>query len=405
MFMRIFFRTLLFALGQALIVSPVLAFDNDFEINDINLVEENFLDIKAHRFRKSLEYQWYDHTTAWRITGASLDGDLAFVQSELKLQRELSEYLNVRLELEEEVFYADKEFPGPTAEVEIYPWAGDFGFSLLGTPAYEKREMDLGFALIWGRRPWNYTRFEYLDVDANYNKKNAVDNTFYSKDPRNLKLEGAYQLGGHYKLRFSLNREKPLELVDKDSSDLFKHEAYDYSLLFDYQPVPDSVIGITVNGFSLDKSRSQTGQNQQQATDYFSADVYWVKGMGKQYELRLGTQYDTITNDIRDLLTTSNNLDYHMKTLQVYATAYHPFNEHMAWDFGLHLGQVEEIQNFLQDNSKDTLNDGVEAKFRLGFEYSSLDGRSSLQFNISLNVDDLFKDPGDGGGISFQSVF
>jgi hypothetical protein len=94
-----------------------------------------------------------------------------------------------------------------------------------------------------------------------------------------------------------------------------------------------------------------------------------------------------------------------MKTLQVYSSAYHPFNEHMAWDLGLYVGQVEEEQVYLQDSSRNTLNDSLEAKFRIGFEYSSSDGRSSLQLNISLNIDDVFKDPGDGGGLSFQSVF
>ena len=403
--MSIFLRALLIPLGLTLTISPVLAFDNDLEINDINLDHENFLDIKAHRYRKSLEYLWFDNTSGWRINIASLDSDLAFVQTELKLQNELSEYVNIRLEVEQKVFYADKEFPLPTAEAEIYPWAGNFGFSLLGTPAYEKREMDLGIALIWGRRPWNYIRFEYLDVDSLYNQKNVSDNTFYSKEPIALKLEGAYQFGGQYKLRFTISRDKPLELIDPDNNGIFRHEASDYFLLFDYQPVPDSVIGITINGFTLDKSSSQTGQNQQQTTDYISADIYWVKGMGKSYELRLGTQYDHITNDIRDLITTDNDLDYFMKTLQVYTSAYHPFNDHMAWDLGLYVGQVDEQQNFLQDNARDTLNDGVEAKFRMGFEYSSSDGRSSLQFNISLNLDDPVKDPGDGGGISFQSVF
>ena len=403
--MFIFLRAFLIPLGLTLTISSALAFDNDFEINDINLDHENFLDIKAHRYRKSLEYKWFDSTSGWRINIASLDSDLAFVQTELKLQNELSEYVNIRLEVEQEVFYADKEFPLPTAEAEIYPWAGDFGFSLLGTPAYEKREMDLGIAVIWGRRPWNYTRFEYLDVDSLYNQKNVTDNTFYSKEPITMKLEGAYQFAGQYKLRFSISRDKPLELIDPDNSGIFTHEASDYFLLLDYQPVADSVIGITINGFTLDKSSSQTGQNQQQATDYISADIYWVEGMGKSYELRLGTQYDHITNDIRDFITTSNNLDYFMKTLQVYTSAYHPFNEHMAWDLGLYVGQVEEQQNFLQDDAKNTLNYGVEAKFRMGFEYSSSDGRNSLQFNISLNLDDPFKDPGDGGGISFQSVF
>jgi hypothetical protein len=403
--MHIILRAFLVPYGLALSISPVLAFDNDFEINDINLSQENFLDIKAHRFRKSLEYQWFDNTTAWRITGASLNSDLAFLQTELKLQHALSEYVNVRLEVEQEVFYADKEFPLPTAEVEYYPWAGDLGFSLIGTPTYEKSDMDLGIAVIWGRRSWNYTRFEYVEVDALYNQKNVSDNGIYSEEPKALKLEGAYQFGAGYKLRFNISRDTPLELIDPDNNAIFSHEASDYFLLFDYEFVPGSVIGITIDGFTQDKSSSETGQSQQQATDYISADVYWVKGMGKQYELRVGTQYDQITNDTRDLITSSNDLDYSMKTLQVYTTAYHPFNEHMAWDLGLYVGQVEEQQNFLQDDSKDSLNDSVEAKFRMGFEYSSADGRSSLQFNISLNVDDLIDHPGDGGGISFQSVF
>ena len=403
--MRIIYSAFLVPFGLALTIAPVLAFDNDSEINDINLGTENFLDLKAHRFRKSLEYQWFDNITAWRITGASLNSDLTFLQTELKLQHALSEYINVRLEVEQEVFYADKDFPLPTAEVEYYPWAGDLGFSLLGTPTFEKRDVDLGIAMIWGRRTWNYTRFQYVEVDSLYNQKNVSDNSFYSKEPMAMKLEGAYQFGGHYKLRFNVSRDTPLELIDPDNNSIFTHEAGDYFLLFDYLIVPGSVVGITIDGFTLDKSSSQTGQNQQQATDYISADVYWVKGMGKQYEIRVGGQYDHITNDIRDLITTSNDLDYFMKTLQIYTTAYHPFNDHMAWDLGLYVGQVEEQQNFLQDDSKNTLNDVVEAKFRMGFEYSSADGRSSLQFNLSLNVDDLIDHPGNGGGISFQSVF
>lgn len=412
--MSVFLRAFLILPCLILAISPALAFDNDFEINNINLAKENFLDIKAHRYRKSLEYHWFDTTSGWRINIASLSSDLAYVQTEFKLQDELSEYVNIRLEVEQEVFYANKEFPLPTVEAEVYPWAGNLGFSLLGTPAYEKQEMDLGVAVIWGRRTWNYTRFEYLDVDSLYNRKNVTDNTYYSKEPVAMKLEGAYQFGGQfgktYKLRFSINHDKPLELIDPDNNGIFRHEASDYFLLLDYLPTPDSVIGITINGFTLDKfslqaASSLTEQNQQQDTDYISADIYWVKGMGKSYELRLGTQYDHITNDIRDLITTDNDLDYTMKTLQVYTTAYHPFSEHMAWDLGLYVGHVEEQQNFLQDNARDTSNDGVEAKLRMGFEYSSSDGRNSLQCNISLNLDDPFRDPGDGGAISFQSVF
>jgi hypothetical protein len=208
--MRRYLCTALATIALLLAVKPVQAFDDDYEINDINLNHENFLDINAHRFRKSLEYQWFDNNSAWRITGASLDADLAFVQTELKLHHELSDYVNVRLTAEQEVFYADKEFPFPTAEVEYYPWAGNAGIALLGTPSYEKSEMDMGIALIWGRRPWNYTRFEYLDVDALYNQKNFQDNSYYNKEPVALTLEGAYQFGELYKLRFKLRQESEL---------------------------------------------------------------------------------------------------------------------------------------------------------------------------------------------------
>ena len=389
----------------ATVVFPVQALDNDFEINDINLNEENFLDIKAHRFRKSLEYQWYDYNSAWRITGASLDGDLAFVQNELKLQKDMSEYVNVRLETKQQVFYADNTLMRPTVEVEVYPWAGNLGFSLLGTPAYEKRDMDLGGAVIWGRRPWNYLRFEYLEVDNLYNQKNPFDATYYSTQPKSYRLEGTWQFAGSCKLVFDFRNETQGVLLDPDSNGRFSHRANNYFVLFDYQRDPSSVIGITLDGFSLDKSREQSGEDRQQATDYVSVDIYWVSGMGRAYEWRLGSQYDYLRNDINDGINPADKLDYFMKTLQVYGTAYHPFNTHMAWDIGLYVGDVEERQNYVNDSSRNTVNQGVEAKLRMGFVYRSADGRSTLQFNISLNADDPVNDPGDGGGISFQSVF
>ena len=98
--MSVFLRAFLIPIGLTLAISPVLAFDNDFEINDINLDQENFLDINAHSYRKSLEYKWFDNTSGWRLNIASLDSDLAFTQTELKLQNELSEYVNIRLEVE-----------------------------------------------------------------------------------------------------------------------------------------------------------------------------------------------------------------------------------------------------------------------------------------------------------------
>ena len=399
--------SLLYVLSICLLSTDAIAtaFDGDFEINNIDMVEENFLDIKAHRFRKSLEDQWYDNTSGWRMNGASLDGDFAFLQTEIKLQQELSDSVNVRLEVEQETFYAEKDFPAPTVEVEFYPLANDIGFSLLGTAAYEKRDMNLGAALIWGRRPWDYTRLEVIKVDAVYNEKSAFDSTEQTQEPWNITLEGAYRFSGNYKMRYRYSLGDDLQLVDTVDNSRFDHSADDYFLLFDYHPTDDSVIGFTINGFNVDKSRYSSTEDGQQRLDYLSTDIYWVRGMHSDYEIRVGLQYDDLHNRIDDRVNIANGIDYSLTTLQLYSNVFHPFNEHMAWDLGLYLADVEEKQNFTADGTRNITNEGFQGKFRMGYVYRSRDGRSNLQINISLDVDELFNEFTDGGGISFQTVF
>ena len=87
--MNVQMRHISISLVLIMISSSSYASASEYEIDDINLNEENFLDRKAHSDRKSLVYEWYDYTSGWRMNGASLDGDLTFLQTELKLQHEL----------------------------------------------------------------------------------------------------------------------------------------------------------------------------------------------------------------------------------------------------------------------------------------------------------------------------
>ena len=80
--------------------------------------------------------------------------------------------------------------------------------------------------------------------------------------------------------------------------------------------VADVELG-ALDGFTLDKSKALTGYDQQQATEYISTDIYWVSGMGQAYEIRVGSQYDYITNSLRDYVNQINDLEYHMSTLQI----------------------------------------------------------------------------------------
>ena len=393
---------LLLTTTSQLLATP---FDGDFDIEEINMADENFLDINAYRFRKSIEDQWYDSLNGWRMNGASLNSDFTFLQTEIKLHQALSESVNVRLQAEQEVLYKEKDFPRPTVEVEIYPFNNDLGFAVLGTPGYEKRDIDLGGAIIWGRRPWNYARIELLKVDATYNVKTDFDNTELTEEPLNIKLETAYHFGEKFKSRFRYSLGDDFQLIDRDSNIRFDHVKDDYFLLVDYHPETGKIIGFTINGFNEDKSRLSSNEDRQQKIDFLSVDLYHVTGIQTDYEIRFGLQYDHLQNRIYDAIDLSQDESYDFSTLQAYSNVFHPFSEHMAWDLGLYLGHVEEIRKFTFADERDKTNDGFQGKFRFGFVYRSADGRNTLQLNVSLDIDEFFSATTDGGGISFQSVF
>jgi hypothetical protein len=218
-------------------------------------------------------------------------------------------------------------------------------------------------------------------------------------------LETAYRLGEKYKMRFRYSLGDDYQLIDRDANSQFDHTRDDYFLLIDYHPITGDVIGFTITGFNEDKSRLSPDEDRQQNLDYISTDIYWVTGMNSDYEIRTGLQYDHLRNRIYDRVDLALDEDYDFSTVQVYSNVFHPFSEHMAWDLGLYLGHAEENKNFTFTDQRDETTSGFQGKFRMGFIYRSADGRSNLQFNLSLDVDEFFTSPTDGGGISFQTVF
>jgi len=121
-------------------------FDGDIAINEPNFHTENFLDFKAYEFRKSVQEEWYTVENGWRVAGGSLGIDLAFVDSEIRLQKDLSDTLSVRLQHEHDVYYARKPVRDPLMEIAIRPWHKAIELSFLGTATFDKRQADLGFA-------------------------------------------------------------------------------------------------------------------------------------------------------------------------------------------------------------------------------------------------------------------
>jgi len=404
--MRPLFHSLLSAALIALTVrGPVFAFSDDIFIESVDLNAENFIDIRAQRFRKSQDYAWYDSLNGWRIAVASLDGDTFWYETELKFQHQLSKYVNVRMDIEQEVFFNRDPFPPPRFEVQLMPWGGNLGIGVQGHIAYDKRDNDVGLAITYGQRPWEYIRLGYMQLDAMYNEKNQFDDTRHTQSSDSYEIEGAYQQEDRYKMRFKLQRNTPLEMVSPDVNGTYNEEGDQGWLLFDYNLDKDTIIGTTLRGFESDKVLSQTGQDQSQAISYASYDFYYVKGLFGEYEISTGVIYDQIHEHLVDRLDSNVSRDYRLESLQAYSSVYHRYNDHMAWDVGLHVARVNEITDLLSTGTTDEEDKTTEAALRTSWEYRSADGTSALVLHFSFNLDDLANDPSDGGGASFQAVF
>ena len=129
---------------QTAAAGVALAFDDDKAISDVRLKDESFLDISAHSFRKSLELQWFNTLSGWRMGGGSVSTNRAFVQADLRMRHELSRKFQFGFELQHDHFYAPKSIPLPLVFADVYPSSRyDIGVSFLGTPAHDKRQSDL----------------------------------------------------------------------------------------------------------------------------------------------------------------------------------------------------------------------------------------------------------------------
>lgn len=387
-------------------LSPwALAYDNDTEINNINLSPENFIDIKADRLRKSLELRWHDIVSGWQMTGGSLDADRLFLDTDIKLHHDLSDTVFARMEIDQEVFYARKPFAAPQIDLGGYPFDLPIGISVLSTFAYDKRQFDLGGAVILGHRPWDYLRLAWTRVDTKYNDKNDFDDSYYSKEGETWDLEGAYQLSQRYRFRFSFIKDTPLQLITPEDNGVFDHKKFQYHLSLDYQLKPKNHIGMAVKGFELEKSKRTDSENRQQHTRFNSVEVYWLDNIDTQYELTVGAQMDYIKNRFSDRLNNSDSLQYHMQTWQMYGILHHDYSEHQGWDLGLYLSQVNEKEDYYSTARDDVALNQIESKFRTSWQYKSLNEKSVLLIHMSFNLDDLKGDPTDGGGMSFQTSF
>lgn len=393
--------------GMVLIFSNQIAFafDDDRTINNIHLKDESFLDINAHQFRKSLDLLWLDTVSGWRSTGGSVSTDRLYLYNDLRLHKQLFEALGFGLRYQQENFYAKKPAPSPLIYVDVYPQPDHvIAASLIGAPAYDKRQSDIGYAITLGRQPTNYSRLSWLKVDKFYNKKNEFDNSYYQEFGETWMLEGTYKPGQRWLIHYDLTRDTPLNFIFDDQTSHFRHQSYDYKFNLVNHLSKHQFMGANFRSLDADKYLQESSSNQGQKINYYMLDLYWVnKGFDGNRELTLGLRYDTFKERLRNYVNSNGTYDFELTTWQTYGSLYHSYSQHQAWDLGLYLGWSERSKQYLANNIYEYDDSGVQAKLRTSWQYHSIDRTSVLVITMTFNLDDLFDDPGDGGGIYLQT--
>jgi len=387
-------------------VAPLEAFDDDFGISEVELKEESFLDINAHGFRKSLDLEWREQLNGWRMGGGSTSTDRAFIRTDLRLYHELSEALMVSLDWDQDEFYAPKPTPAPIAAVHVYPFdQTDIGLAIQGEPDLDKRQSDFGYALIFGRQPHNFVKVTLVEIDKFWNSKNSLDNSFYRRPGELISIEGSYDLNERWQIDFELEQDQPLDFVFTDQISSFQYEAEDYQTRLIFRQTEELIYGLNLRSLRVNKNLTQTQSDQSQQIEYRSFDLYRISQFDPENELTLGARFDDIEDQVADAIDPAASYRFDLNTRQVYATWYHSYSTHQAWDLGLYIGYSDRRKTFAVANSVQFDQSSVQGKLRTSWQYQSADKSAVLVISISLNLDDLADDPGDGGGLYFQKRF
>jgi hypothetical protein len=387
-----------------IVASHAWAFDEDIAIDEPSFKPENFLDIKAYEFSKLVDEQWYRHPNGWRMRGGSLDYNLAYIDSEIRLAQHLSDKVTMRFEQQYFTYYARKPFQAPLLELGVRPLKPPVELALLGTPTYDKQKADLGLGLTLGHRTGDYFRFAYLNVDRYYNSKNVFDNSYYEKSPHTLSLQGAYRYK-QWELRLDRERYDPLQLIIPERNEDFRYRGNKLNFILNYHLTKGALTGITIYGLNIDKSLDNDVENRTQKLNHHMMDVYWAGPYKLFDEMGFGLRLDQFDNRVRDLDNHNGSYDYTFDTLQVYGTLKRDYTSHAAWGLGLYVGDVTRHKDFLTRSTDNNPEKTTQAKLRTSWEYHSQDKRSRFTAHITFNLDGLSHRPGDGGGLSYQGLF
>ena len=396
-------------LSVATQLSSVRAYDDASGISHSYFNQENFLDIKSYQFHKLKEDEWFESLGGWRLTGGSMGMDLLFTDLEVRLPHQIGEKATVYFKARQEEFYEIKPFRY-LVEVE---WRAIelIGLSFLGMPEYDKRNADQGGSITFGKRPWNYIRFQQLLQDLYYNEKNFYDTSYYSPYPVENNIEGSI-IWKNWRGRFIYFQDTPFKQFFPKQDLTISYESKDNSAILDYHFGEQQIAGLSFRNFDIHKRRETTNpletsspDNREQQLLYSSTDLYWLYPLNAEFHGTIGLREDRFQNIFRQLDLPFDDYDFHLWTLQLYGILRHKTSIDRFFEYALYAGDTEKVTNYLSTDRVDKESHNSELKLRLSLDLQDSSTQSALMFSTTWNLDNFFKEFWDGGNISYQKTF
>ena len=385
-----------------LLPTLLMAEHDDFEILRPNLNSEHYLDINKGEFEESMNDDWHSSDNGWRISSHSITTDLTYLHTQIKLHHQLSEYASMRLHYDQEIEYYDKELPPPGLEFEVRPYPKyPVSVSIVGSFQYDKSGSEQGGAITFGERTKNFIRYTDLTIDKYHNSKTG-DASRYITNPQIHAFEGAYHWSDKLYGWFEYRQFTPLDFLFDDQVTTFDHESNYFEAFIKYKHDQDNHYKVRIKGFEIKQAQEGT-VNERQQLEYESIDLRWLLRQSQPFRYAVGYRYDQFNNDIYSTLTDAGVLEYPYRSRQVYGTMTHQYHAQQSWEVGLYVGVTNEPNDFkLPDIDPPEV---TETKLNFVWGYYSINKRAAAFVHISFNLDDFNEDPGDGGGLTYQSTF
>lgn len=156
--------------------------------------DEYFLDLRSFSYPAEWEALWRSaEGPRYRINGASLDARDLYLEQEARLGKRLGEWAEFRYR---PVQRSDKDLDEihQWLELEFGPWSG-LSAGLLGEPAFDKFDADIGAFLRWRPAPGWDLRASALAVDFEFNKRGKTSQR-YDRMPVTYEFLAGFQGAG-----------------------------------------------------------------------------------------------------------------------------------------------------------------------------------------------------------------